>query len=233
MSGRIEYGHPVPISGVDGRPSASAPNTPPGERKAAVDVGRDAVDQLLAEARARTGEGAGAVGSPGPSPREDDAVPQWAFPEDVDTTTWMAIPASTLTAQTRRAAEIALEAARLELPGLPERLELRYMCPYQEGTYKLYAEVLGAPPRTFTNVARPTGGTFFPSRPDEVWVSVKADPGGVAHYVVHELCHLWRHRTGRPAGMTDADEEREADALADKLLPLIVACAADEGGLLP
>lgn len=159
-------------------------------------------------------------------------VPRTEWAPETDTTTWIAVPEEALTVRAKRAAEIALEAARLELKGLPDRLTIRYMAPFDAGTYRLYEDLLGYAPATFTNVPR-TGGTFFPDRAHEVWVNVKADAGEVARMTVHEAVHAWRHATGAPAGMTEDDLEDEADGVAEKLLPLVVACAAAEGGLSP
>lgn len=203
--GPIEYGYPHTIDMVDGRKFVA-----PGrlETKAT---------ETAAPARAPDSPPGG--------------VPRTVWAPETETTTWLAVPEETLTPQTKRAAEIALEAARLHLPGLPEGLTVRYMLPHTREMARLYADITGVEPKTFTNVER-TGGTHFPDRPLELWVSVAQDAGAVARFTVHEAVHCWRHRVGAK-GLTQEQQEEEADALADELLPLVVAAAAAEGGLGP
>ena len=145
---------------------------------------------------------------------------------DDEAVSWMALPLEAASPEQRRGAEVALLVAEEMLAGLPKPLRLRFMTPYDRSLFDLYSEVLGSPPATFLNV-KGTGGTYFSSRADELWVSLREHPLEVAKYTLHEAGHAWL----RARGAAGADEEDECDAIAERLLPFVVGVADQEGGL--
>lgn len=207
----IEFGAPVRIMAVDGRKVAPTRGMETKvDASAQAPVGRD---------RLETGA------------ERADVPPPEALPEDADAVAWMVVPPETLIPEMRRAAELALEAARLFMPDLPAGVQVRFIAPFDASVARIYEDVTGAPPAVFTN-ARATKGSFFGgSHPDVLWISVVESAATVARATLHEAAHAQRQVKGVPAGWTREDKEAEADALTMKLLPVVEAAAVDEGGL--
>lgn len=207
----MEFGAPVPIATVDGRKLAPTRGL---ETKA------DASTQSPA-GRDRLETGA----------ERADVPPPEALPEDTDATTWMVVPPETLSPEVHRAAELALEAARLFMPELPAGVRVVFIAPFDGSVARIYEGITGGPPAVFVN-AKGTKGTYFGgTHPDRLWISVTESPTTVARATLHEAAHCWRQVKGVPAGWSGEDGEAEADALAAKLLPVVEAAALDEGGL--
>lgn len=206
----LEFGPPVTIGELDGRKFA-----PPDaiEIKAATDT---------------------AVGGGAQLETQDvvaDVPPPEALPGDMERSTWMVAPEETLTPEVRRAADLALEAAKLFMPDLPAGVRVRFIVPFDASVARIYEDVTGAPPVVFVN-AKGTKGTFFGgTHPDVLWISIAESATTVAQAVLHEAAHAQRQAKGVPRGWTREDKEAEADALTTKLLPVVEAAAVDEGGL--
>lgn len=224
----LEYGAAVPI----GWPNA--------ERKACYDV-----DQLLRDARRRLAEREADAQAPSqPEPAEgdppdagasapDDAPRQALLPGDYDgdpdATEWLALPASAASPAQLRAAQIALLVAEERLSGLPKGMALKFMVPHEDAMTKLWADVLGRRPEVFKNL-KGTGGTYFPSRAGELWISLRQHPLDVARLTLHEAAHAWFRARGIGA-LEGADEEDACDEVAERLFPLVLGVAEPEGGL--
>jgi hypothetical protein len=204
----LEFGPSRPITALDGRKFVP-PNAV--EIKAATD--------------------AAVAAAPPPDAGAADVPPPEALPAGTDATDWMLVPESTLTPEVRRAADLALEAAKLFMPGLPAGVQIRFIAPFDASVAKIYEGITGAPPAVFVNAKGTKGSYFGGTHAETVWVSVAESPTTVAQAVLHEAAHCWRQTKGAPAGWTREDKEAEADALTTKLLPVVEAAAVDEGGL--
>ena len=216
--GQIEYGAPHPIASVGGQKFV------PWAAETKTDAG---ADRLLREARERLAEREKAPAEGGdartaPVPGDYDG--------DDEAVSWMALPEQAATPEQRRGAQIALLAAEESLPGLPKNLTIKYMLPFDESLYRLHADALGAAPRLFKNVARPTSGTWFPSQPRELWVSLRSHPIDVGRAVLHEAVHCW-YAARDVRGVSREAEEAEADRISDELLEAVLRVADQEGGL--
>ncbi len=202
----IEYGPAIQITHLDGKKFV-----PPG--------------------RLETKAAEGAVQPRAPE-SDPGGVPETVWAAGTETRVWMEVPPACVPPRARRAAELGVLAAGMELRELPARIRVRFMQPYDRGMARLYEDIAGvAEIKTFANVPR-TSGTFFPSRGDEVWINIGQDNGAIAHFSIHEACHLWRSKVGA-GGLTPEQLEAEADELGDRLLPVVVHAAAAEGGLGP
>lgn len=151
-------------------------------------------------------------------------------PPGPDEVLMLEAPASCLPPRTLKAVEIALAAAQQFLPAPgPPPLRVRWMEEHSRYREEEYTDLLGGvAPAVFPETKGNTG-VYWRDRPGEIWLSVHARVEDQVRAALHEATHAWRFRLGAK-GMTEDEQEAEAERWAEELLSTALQVVIELGG---